>query len=261
MYPLKDKTINFTIRVEKARKKKIKLSKPCRTRLRHISLIICKMLHLDRFNTRIKYHKPGFNNKISEITTLRQLNLKNGDTIIAEINRTHAPPREETFKGYFKDVLFGIDQLDPSKILYLKKKIFNGINVVGYYVDDRGYKVLRVVNLGYGEFPFRFITYGIEVDQNQNSHIGVKKLKVVDVYLKDCSWSAEGYVKKKSGIWNIETLGKRFRKVNGIDKDIFRGVYNEFVWRDDAVFKVRKLVQKKGMNFSEKDSKFEIRGH
>lgn len=84
--------IDFKVRVRGANNQNIfRFNEINSTRLKHLSLCICKKLNLDRFNTTINYSIPYQDNgKISEILTLRQLQLKNGDTIHAEVERTHA---------------------------------------------------------------------------------------------------------------------------------------------------------------------------
>lgn len=84
--------ISFKVRVRGANTQNVfRFNEINSTRLKHLSLMICKKLNLDRFNSIIKYSMPSKDlGKISEITTLRQLQLQNGDILQAEIERTHA---------------------------------------------------------------------------------------------------------------------------------------------------------------------------
>ena len=70
MIKVNDKIINFKVKVLKS-KKTFKFSMSHITRLKHVSLIVCKMLNLDRFNTTISYTLAQFPNKITEVSTLR----------------------------------------------------------------------------------------------------------------------------------------------------------------------------------------------
>lgn len=145
-------------------KKVFRFRKINSTRLKHLSLAICKLLNLDRFNTTISYasqSQPFV--KLSEILTLRQLNLKNGDKVYASIDRTHASallnktslmakvhglelqndpqnfkvqtfmPSEEALEqtNKFKDSLFGLNMLiSQDRIKSLEDNLQNGLTVV-----------------------------------------------------------------------------------------------------------------------------------
>ena len=94
----------ITIKVKIAKsKKKVSIQIINTARLKHVSMMLCKLLKFDRFDTTITYEFPEFPHPINETTTLRQLSIRDGETIIATIERTNAPSRYETRTPFYKD--------------------------------------------------------------------------------------------------------------------------------------------------------------
>lgn len=142
MYKLEPSLIKFKVKIEKS-DKILTLQKPGKTRLREISIIICKLLTLDRFDTDIAYNIDQFAHKISETTTIRQIHLKKKNfTLRANIRATPAPSQYETRVPYYKDKkvkmnVFGLhyinedakkektDQLVMNKMKKLRSNFLN----------------------------------------------------------------------------------------------------------------------------------------
>lgn len=119
--------------------------------------------------------------------------------------------------------------------------MFNGLNVIGYYIskNKEKRKILKNVSLGFGEFEFDFIFNGIELEM---PHLRPKKLRVVAVVLKDCGYNVKGFARNiKSGIFNSVSFRGIWKRVVGIDKTVFFKLFDGFEWDNKAVIKVRKL--------------------
>jgi len=64
-------------------------------------------------------------------------------------------------------------------------------------IDDKEKWNIRVFYLGFGEWKFGEIINGFEEESPSE-----RKFRVVAVYVKDCDWGVEGWVRMHSGIYN-----------------------------------------------------------
>ena len=96
-----EEVVGFTVKVPKANKS-IKLRLINTTNMREVSKILCELLDLSKNGTKISYSKSHFPHPITDIHTLRQMGLRNGDVIFASLNSTLPPSRYES-GVYFQD--------------------------------------------------------------------------------------------------------------------------------------------------------------
>ena len=148
----------------------------------------------------------------------------------------------------FKDSLFGLNLiLTQDKIQSLEYNLMNGITLVGQLFLDTQKKsnpVLRCLNIGYGKYPLLWLVWGQEDQYTPHHDITRPKMRVVQVYLKNCSWHVEGYTRQKSGVWSSENCNNKWHKVRGVDGEVFEKVYSGFKWGNDTMFEARSLVMK-----------------
>lgn len=85
------------------------------------------------------------------------------------------------------------ESLDPR---FRSKIQISGLTLdVG--IDDREKAEVKVFYLGFGEWRFGDIINGFE-----NHSPSERKFRVVAVYVKDCDWGVEGWVRMHSGVYN-----------------------------------------------------------
>lgn len=238
--------IDFKVRLTKSNKT-FRFSMSHVTRLRHISIQMCKLLNLDRFNTKIVYSIPHFPHKVSETSTLRHLKLKNGSIINAEVKSTNTPTPFETRTPHFKDSMFGnktnLEGLSTFKTHNLDSKMFHGLNAVVYCQNKRcrAFQMMKVETMGFGTFNYGTILHNIRCTLCPHKGISWTPMRVVQVSLKKCSWQADGEKKMKSGVINHENYGGRWFGVDEIDNETFKKVLYKNDW-EYLVLKVRPRV-------------------
>lgn len=94
--------IDFTVKIAKSNKS-IRLSLINTTKLEKISHMLSKKLGLNKNLTKICYSKFEFPHPMSGIHTLRQINLRNGDILNADIRSSCEPTNYETGVPYSFD--------------------------------------------------------------------------------------------------------------------------------------------------------------
>lgn len=90
----KEEVINFMVSIPKANKT-VKLLLPNTTKILEVSKAVSSLMGLSKNLTRISYSKSHFPHQIGDKHSLRQIDLRNGDTIYADIGSSTAPSKYE----------------------------------------------------------------------------------------------------------------------------------------------------------------------
>jgi len=243
MIKVQDQIINFRVQLSKT-SKVFSLSLSHVSRLKHISLMICKAMNLDRFNTKIRYSIPGFIHSITEVSTLRQLKIKDGMVITAEITSTVSPSQYEAWRPHFRDSQFGDDKAEQKREKTLREKMFQGLNAVAWCKNSRcrAYGLLKVINLGIGEFTPKQIVNGLVCVLCPHTGISFKPMECERVYLKDCSWIVDGICFTRSGIPRIENMNNNWKLTPGVDSSTFEELFGKSKRWEEVIIKTRKMI-------------------
>lgn len=245
--------LSFSVKLEGASKGLVPMTLPNTTFLKEISIKLCKLLDLDRFNSTILFFDGKRAEALSEVSSLRQLHLKNGAVILARIKSTRCPSKTETvlaqsYYGRLKDSQFGIDPKEDADTLLRTKctdqKLFSGLTVHCVCENSRcvAFMLPKFASRGFGDFGIAGILHQNRCSLCPNNDITNKSMRVVSVILKNCSWKMRGNIRMADGMIIEETYKNQAHRIREADCEIFKTLLSRGNWIDE-VLTIRQIVQ------------------
>ena len=246
--------LSFTVAVEGIPKCKVGLKMPNTTFLKEVAIQLCKVLDLDRFNTTINFFSSSRPEPLSEIMSLRQMRLPNGGVLVARVKSTRCPSKLEyslaqSLKYSFRDSIFGKEKDDDEdegvKAACAEQKIFAGLTVHCICENKRcpAYQLPKFVSRGFGNFGIASIVHGNSCLLCPNNDINQRRMRVISIMMKHCSWKMHGLIQMPDGVINEETYHNEAFRVEKTDSTVLQRIMSRGKWLDE-VLTVRPLIQK-----------------